>query len=228
MLGGSIIGHSYRIGQAPGIYNLEDVANRLTLRALGGAQNTSGLSVYTFSGTALSEPIRPGDTIIAVFVWGLVGSANANSATIAGASAVKIGENDGTNSGIAVFRAPATAAMSTVTTAVTLSTTVDRAGVVICRLRNAGGGQYDSNFPSGGNEGQARTATVNIPPGGAAMAVAYGKDILGGFTGATEEYRNNVTNSSVAVGIRYATQYTEQSVSIQNSECRVICAVAFG
>lgn len=156
--------------------------------------------------------------VIVGVVWAISGATNLNSATIGGVSATVIAQNDGANCGTAVIMA-AVPSGTTATVALTFANSVPRAGVVVWTLDgHISSTPHDFDNPAGGAQA-IRTATLDIPAGGAAVAIAYsGADPA--WTSATERIFDTEMSGA-------DTTTAGAGTVIQCASCRAICAVSW-
>ena len=206
----------------------EDDAGKIRYSIRNGgddAQNTSATN-RTFS-INLAEPLRRESLVVAAIGWGLSGSVNANSATIAGVAATKLGESDGSNVGLAVFAAVVPKGTSVIPVAVVMSGATARSGCQISVVEGFTTSALNaSSFPAGAGTA-SRSASLTIPAGGGAIAFCTDGDLVGAWSaGVTEIFRKtSVSNYGFSTAIALANVATP--VTFTNSACRVISAVAF-
>ncbi|MCV0371068.1 hypothetical protein [Filomicrobium sp.] len=99
-----------------------------------------------------------------------------------------IGQNDGQNSGSAMAYRRISGSLTEVDITLNFGASVARSEIHVYTIEGAKNDTpYDAHFPAGGGGG-SRSATLDIPAGGGAIAVAYDGG-SGSWTNATEDFQ---------------------------------------
>jgi len=149
--------------------------------------------------------------------------------TVGGISATKLGEVDASNNTAAMFAAVVPTGTDATVSWTYSSGSGNRNGLAVYALYNyVSNTPHDSDFPTGGN-GALRTATIDVPAGGAALGIAFGKAGEQGakwLDGRSEDFFE-LTSKDFQGGVRASTATTLTDEEFRFDGCRGIMAASW-
>lgn len=189
------------------------------------ATDLSDLTTYTFT----SIPIGTADTnrivIVAIAIGGV--ARTVSSATIGGIAASIAGTTTGTTAGTGMIYAKVPTG-TTATISITLSGAANDCHIGVYRLVGQGSDTpFDTDAPAGGGT-TTRTATLDVPAGGAVVACMGNGGSNVAWTNATEDYDINTGGNSFSSAAHQAYATLQTGLGVQCTSCRAIVAASWG
>ncbi|SDP40820.1 hypothetical protein SAMN04488061_2887 [Filomicrobium insigne] len=149
------------------------------------ASYNSGGAAHTFNGVNIGSPAS--DRLVAVcaiYAWNQ--NTNFTTISIGGVDGDIVGQNDGSNVGMAIAYRRVTGSITTADIVVNYSGTPARSEIHVFRISGQTSDvPYDFHFPAGGGASN-RSATLDLPAKGGLIAAAYDAG-SGSWTNATED-----------------------------------------
>lgn len=197
---------------------------------LTGAPNFIGTAGGTRTHAGMSfGPEMSDRLLVACLGWGISGSTTVSALSIGGVSATIIGQCNGTNNGVCIAAARVPGGLSG-DAVWSMGSSVARSSCVLYAISGQlSDAAFDTHFPAGGGVA-SRTATLDVPAIGAAIAIAYnGSDGDGTWTNATEDFDEGTADSSARLfGATAAGNGAVQAnLGITHSNCRAIGAASW-
>lgn len=176
------------------------------------------------SKTAAGQSIGPASAdrlVVCLVWWALSGSTNLNTLTVGGVSATIRGQTDGANSGLAIGAAVVPSG-TTADIAMGFAGSVARCGVLVCTLTGyQSATPANAHFPAGSGM-ETRTAIIDIPAGGVALAVGMNSEPgqLIGITNAQEVANQVYPSERVVAGVaQSAAGVLDLGIQFTNVRC---------
>lgn len=191
-------------------------------------EDTAGSS-YSFNDQSAGGTINNTLFVLAV-KWAVAGGATFATASIGGSSASIIGQANGTNTGVGIaYRVvPSGSDVDLAWTFTANPNLPTRSGFGLYRLDNVKSATpFDFDNPLGGDNA-TRSATLDVPANGGAIAVAgNGSNVVMAASGATEVYQDLFANNGRQIGATFHTSTVQSGHSIQITNSREVMAASW-